>query len=293
MAAEVTCVVDCRDLLGESPIWCPIDQRLYWLDIKGQTISWFTPATGEYKQVPVDEQPGALALRERGGMVVAFFGGFRFFDPETGAVETIHEVDTDVADCRLNDGRCDRQGRFWAGSMDNAMTGRAVGSLYRLDRDLSLHKADTGIIVSNALAFSPEGDVMYFGDLGQDVIWAYDLDTATGEVSNKRVFAGPGSAPGLPDGSTVDSEGYVWSARWKGRCLARFAPDGTLDRTVEIPLQLITCPMFGGPDLDVLYVTTSRFRLTDDELAGQEQAGGLFAVTGTGCTGLPEPRFRG
>ena len=293
MTAEVECVVDCRDLLGESPIWCPVDQRLYWLDIKGQTISWLTPATGEYKQVPVDEQPGALVLRERGGMVVAFFGGFRFFDPETGAVETIHEVDADVTDSRLNDGRCDRQGRFWAGSMDNAMTGRPVGSLYRLDRDLSLHKADTGIIVSNAMAFSPEGETMYFGDLGQDVIWAYDLDIDTGAISNKRVFAGPGSAPGLPDGSTVDSDGYVWSARWKGWCLARFAPDGTLDRTVELPLQLITCPMFGGPDLDVIYVTTSRFRLSEDELASQEQAGSLFAVTGTGCTGLPEPRFRG
>ena len=291
--AEVACVVDCRDLLGESPVWCPVDQRLYWLDIKGQTISWFTPATGEYTQVPVDEQPGALVLRERGGMAVAFFGGFRFFDPETGAVETIHEIETDGAECRLNDGRCDRQGRFWAGSMDNAMKGRPLGSLYRLDADLSLHEADTGIVVSNALAFSPQGDVMYFGDLGQDVIWAYDLDTDTGAISNKRVFAGPGSAPGLPDGSAVDSEGYVWSARWKGWCLARFAPDGTLDRTVEIPLQLITCPMFGGPDLDVLYVTTSRFRLSEDELAGQEQAGGVFAVTGTGCTGLPEPRFRG
>ena len=291
--AEVACVVDCRDLLGESPIWCPVEQRLYWLDIKGQSISWFTPGTGEYTQVPVDEQPGALVLRERGGMAVAFFGGFRFFDPETGAVETIHDIETNGADCRLNDGRCDRQGRFWAGSMDNAMKGRPLGSLYRLDPDLSLRKTDTGIVVSNALAFSPEGDVMYFGDLGQDVIWAYDLDTDTGAISNKRVFAGPGSAPGLPDGSAVDSEGYVWSARWKGWCLARFAPDGTLDRTVEIPLQLITCPMFGGPDLDVLYVTTSRFRLSEDELKGQEQAGGVFAVTGTGCTGLPEPRFRG
>ena len=290
---EVACVVDCRDLLGESPVWCPIDQRLYWLDIKGQTISRFTPATGEYRQVPVDEQPCALVLREGGGMAVAFFGGFRFFDPETGAVETIHEVEPDQPDSRLNDGRCDRQGRFWAGGMDNAMKGRPLGSLYRLDRDLSLHKTESGIVVSNALAFSPDGETMYFGDLGRDVIWAYDLDTATGAISNKRVFAGPGSAPGLPDGSTVDAEGYVWSARWKGWCVARFAPDGTLDHTIEIPLQMITCPMFGGPDLDVLYVTSSRFRLSEDELAGQEQAGGIFAVTGTGCTGLPEPRFKG
>ena len=92
--AEVACVVDCRDELGESPVWCPVDQRLYWLDIKGQSISWFTPGTGEYNKVPVDEQPGSLVLREQGGMVVAFYGGFRFFDPDTGAVETIHEVET-------------------------------------------------------------------------------------------------------------------------------------------------------------------------------------------------------
>ncbi|MCY4479413.1 MAG: SMP-30/gluconolactonase/LRE family protein, partial [Rhodospirillales bacterium] len=117
--AEVACVLDCRDQLGESPVWCPVDQRLYWLDIKGQSISWLAPATGEYKQVPVDEQPGSLVLREQGGMVVAFYGGFRFFDPETGAVETVHEVETDQPESRMNDGRCDRQGRFWAGSMDD------------------------------------------------------------------------------------------------------------------------------------------------------------------------------
>ena len=291
--AEVACVLDCRDELGESPVWCPVDQRLYWLDIKGQSISWLAPASGEYRQVPVDEQPGSLVLREQGGMVVAFYGGFRFFDPETGAVETIHEVEQDTPDSRMNDGRCDRQGRFWAGSMDDGMVGRPLGSLYRLDHDLSLHKTETGIVVSNSIAFSPDGGTMYYADLDQDVIWAYDLDTATGAISNKRVFVGPGSAPGIPDGSTVDSEGYVWNARWNGWCVARFAPDGTLDRTVDMPFQQVTCPMFGGPGLDVLYVTGARVNLSEDVLAGQEQAGSIFAVTGTGCTGLPEPRFKG
>ncbi len=291
--AEVACVVDCRDELGESPVWCPVDQRLYWLDIKGRTISRFTPASGEYKQVPVDEEPGSLVLRERGGMVVAFYGGFRFFDPETGAVETIHEVEAETPESRMNDGRCDRQGRFWAGSMDDAMTGRPLGSLYRLDTDLSLHRVEPDIIISNSIAFSPGGETMYFADFGRDTIWAYDLDTATGALSNKRVFAGPESAPGFPDGSTVDSEGYLWNARWNGWCVARFAPDGTLERTVEMPFQQVTCPMFGGPGLDVLYVTGARVNLADDVLAGQQQAGSVFAVTGTGCTGLPEPRFRG
>ena len=291
--AEVACVVDCRDQLGESPVWCPVDRRLYWLDIKGQSISWFTPGTGAYETVPVDEQPGSLVLREQGGMVVAFYGGFRFFDPETGAVETIHEVEADQPASRMNDGRCDRQGRFWAGSMDDAMTGRPLGSLYRLDHDLSLHRTETGIVVSNSIAFSPAGDVMYYADLDQDVIWAYDLDTASGAISNKRVFVGPGSAPGIPDGSTVDAEGYVWNARWNGWCVARFAPDGTLDRTIEMPFQQVTCPMFGGADLDVLYVTGARVNLSEDVLAGQEQAGSVFAIAGTGCTGLPEPRFKG
>ena len=291
--AEVACVLDCRDELGESPVWCPIDRRLYWLDIKGQTISRFTPETGDYTQVPVDEQPGSLVLREQGGMVVAFYGGFRFFDPETGAVETVHEVEAETPDSRMNDGRCDRQGRFWAGSMDDAMTGRPLGSLYRLDRDLSLHRCETGIVVSNSIAFSPAGDTMYFADLDQDVIWAYDLDTASGALANKRVFAGPGSAPGIPDGSTVDAEGYLWNARWNGWCLARFAPDGTLERTVEMPFQQVTCPMFGGAGLDTIYVTGARVNLSEEVLAGQQQAGSIFAVTGTGCTGLPEPRFKG
>ena len=291
--AEVACVVDCRDVLGESPVWCPQDQRLYWLDIKGKTISRFTPGTGEYRQVPVEEEPGSLVLREQGGMVVAFYGGFRFFEPETGAVETIHEVEAETPESRMNDGRCDRQGRFWAGSMDDAMTGRPLGSLYRLDTDLSLHVMEPGIIISNAIAFSPAGETMYFADFGRDTIWAYDLDTETGALSRRRVFAGPESAPGFPDGSTVDAEGYVWNARWNGWCVARFAPDGTLDRTIEMPFQQVTCPMFGGPDLDVLYVTGARVNLADDALAGQEQAGSVFAVTGIGCRGLPEPRFRG
>ena len=292
--AEVACVLDCRDELGESPVWCPVDQRLHWLDIKGQSISWLAPATGEYKQVPVDEQPGSLVLREQGGMVVAFYGGFRFFDPETGAVETIHEVETDQPESRMNDGRCDRQGRFWAGSMDDTMTGRPLGSLYRLDHDLSLHKTETGIVVSNSIAFSPGGDVHVLrrSRPGRDLgLRPRHRDRC--EISNKRVFVGPGVAPGIPDGSTVDAEGYVWNARWNGWCVARFAPDGTLDRTVEMPFQQVTCPMFGGSDLDVLYVTGARVNLSDEVLAKQEQAGSIFAVTGTGCTGLPEPRFKG
>ena len=292
--AEVACVLDCRDQLGESPVWCPVDRRLYWLDIKGQSISWLAPATGEYKQVPVDEQPGSLVLREQGGMVVAFYGGFRFFDPETGAVETIHEVETDQPESRMNDGRCDRQGRFWAGSMDDTMTGRPLGSLYRLDHDLSLQKTETGIVVSNSIAFSPEGETMYYADLDQDVIWGYDLDTASGAKSPTSVSssgpvlrpASPTAPPSMPRATSGTRAGTA-GASPASRPTARWTAPS------RCPSSRSPARCSAAPDLDVLYVTGARVNLSDDVLAGQEQAGSIFAVTDTGCTGLPEPRFKG
>ena len=289
---NIDLIVDCGNELGESPVWDPVEKRLYWLDIKGKSISWHHPASGETRTVDVPEEPGCLVLRKDGGMVVAFYGGFRFFDMETGTIETIQELEEDTPDSRMNDGRCDRQGRLWAGSMDDTFE-RPLGSLYRLDPDLSCHRIEPDIIISNSIAFSPDGTTMYFADFGQETIFAYDLDTATGNVSNKRVFAGPGSAPGFPDGSTVDTEGYLWNARWDGNCIARFAPDGTLDRTIEVPVLQPTCPMFGGPGLDVLYFTSAWFRMDDTQREQYPESGGIHAITDVGATGLPEPRFNG
>ncbi len=287
---EVSCAIDCRNVLGEGPVWCPREEALYWVDIKGQTISrWHG---GETETWQVDEQPGSLALRAGGGLVVAFYGGFRFLDLASGKRETIHELEAETPGSRMNDGRCDRQGRVWAGSMDDAMV-EPLGALYRLDGDLSCHKMEQNIICSNSIAFSPDGATLYYADLGIDVIWAYDLDTASGEIANKRVFASTEAMRGRPDGSAVDAEGYLWNAMWDGWCLVRYDPKGRIERRIELPIQCPTCPMFGGPDLDVIYVTSAKIHLSDEELTKQPQAGSIFAVTGTGVTGLPEPRFKG
>ncbi|MBT3172415.1 MAG: hypothetical protein HN333_13420, partial [Rhodospirillaceae bacterium] len=155
------------------------------------------------------------------------------------------------------------------------------------------HKTESNIICSNSLAFSPDGATLYYADLGIDTIWAYDLDTASGDISNRRVFASTKDMQGSPDGSAVDSEGYLWNAMWDGWCLARWAPDGTLDRKIDLPVQRPTCPMFGGENLDTIYLTCASIFLSDEDLAKQPQAGGIFAITGTGATGLPEPRFAG
>ena len=289
---DISLIVDNKNELGESPVWDAIEQRLYWVDIKGKTINWHHPASGETRTVDVTEEPGCIGLRDSGGLVVGFWGGFRFFDMETGEIETIHDLETDIPDSRMNDGRCDRQGRFWAGSMDDTFE-KPVGSLYRLDPDLTCHVMEPDITISNSIAFSPDGTTMYFADFRQETIWAYDLDTATGDITNKRVFAGEGSAPGAPDGAIVDAEGYLWNARWGGSCIARFAPDGTLDRTVEVPVNQPTCPMFGGPDLDILYITSAWFRLSAEDRATFPEAGGIHAITDIGVKGLPEPRFAG
>ena len=289
---EIECVVDCKNVLGEGPVWCPDEKSLYWVDIKGKSINRFTPASGGVETWPVDEEPGSLALRRDGGLMVAFYGGFRAYDLDNDITETIHEIEADTPQSRLNDGRCDRQGRFWAGTMDDLMV-EPLGGLYRLDADLSVHKAENNIICSNSLAFSPDGATLYYADLGIDTIWAYDLDTATGAITNRRVFASTKDMQGKPDGSAVDSEGYLCNAMWDGWCLARWAPDGTLDRTIELPVQRPTCPMFGGDDLDTIYLTCASIFLSDDDLAKQPQAGGVFAITGAGATGLPEPRFAG
>ena len=289
---EVECVVDCKNVLGEGPIWCPEDKVLWWVDIKGKSINRFMPVNGDIKIWPVDEEPGSIALRKNGGLMVAFYGGYRAYDLESGRTETIHEIETETPGSRLNDGRCDRQGRFWVGSMDDKME-LPLGSLYRLDADLSVHKMERKIICSNSLAFSPDGATLYYADLGIDTIWAYDLNTDSGNISNRRVFASTKGMQGSPDGSAVDSEGYLWNAMWDGWCLARWAPNGTLDRTIDLPVQRPTCPMFGGENLDTIYLTCASIFLSNDDLAKQPQAGGVFAITGTGTTGLPEPRFAG
>jgi L-arabinonolactonase len=288
---DVTCVLDCRSLLGEGPLWDVAEQRLYWVDIKSRLIHRFAPDTGVDETWATAEDVGSLALRERGGLVIALKSGFYFFDLAEGRARPAVLPGSEPANNRFNDGKTDRQGRFWAGSMDDGEK-RPTGGLFRLQPDLACRKMVDGIICSNALCWSPDSRLMYYADSWQRTVWVWDFDAATGEIDNRRVFLRVPEADGIPDGATVDSEGFLWIAQWGGWRVARYAPDGRLARTIMLPVQQPTCPMFGGPGLDVMYVTSASIRLDAEARARQPQAGSLFAVD-AGVKGLPEARFKG
>ena len=289
MRARVTCVLDARAQLGEGPVWDGREQALYWVDIRAPALHRFEPATGTTRVWPMPEPIGAVALREARGAVVALRSGLYRLDLETGALDILCAPEPDRLDNRLNDGRCDRRGRFWVGSM-NDRARVPTGALYRADIDGTCHRVIDGITVPNSLAWSPDGRTMYFADSPTRTIWACDYDPERGVPGERRVFAQVPDGAGYPDGATVDAEGCLWSANWDGWQLTRYAPDGRPLGIVPLPVQRPTSCAFGGKALDVLYVTSAATRLTPEELARGPLAGGLFAVE-VGVRGLPEPRY--
>ena len=290
---RIELLVDARNELGEGPLWDVEEQRLYWIDSHGRLIQR-CDARGEGKASwCVPEHIGSMCLRAGGGAIVSLRNGFHSFDFRTGAVEPICDPEPERRRTRMNDGKVDRQGRFLAGYMDYEEKD-PLGGLYRLDADLKVTRIEDGIIVSNGPCWSPDGATFYFADSWTRCIWAYGYDTATGDLLRRRLFASFEEAGlrGYPDGATVDEAGYVWSAEVYGGRLVRFAPDGTVDRLVGMPVDSITSVMFGGADLDILYVT-SMARPFRGRRRQEREAGGLFAVHGLGVRGLPEPRFKG
>jgi L-arabinonolactonase len=291
--AEITCVVDANAVLGEGTIWDPRAQVLWWIDIWGQLIHRYTPATGADDSWASPEYLGCIGLRARGGLVVTMVSGFYFFDPATGKFDPIVDPEADIAITRFNDGKTDRQGRFWSGSMFEA-PGKVqfVAGLWRLDPDLSAHKVLGNIGCSNGLAWSPDSKTMYFSDSHTTIVRAYDFDAATGDAENERVFVDVASTGGIVDGSTVDAEGCYWATLPVTSKVCRYDPAGKLMETITLPTDLPTCCEFGGPDLDILYVTTAVLRRPAEHFAGQRNPGGLFAVD-AGVKGLTLPPFAG
>lgn len=296
---EIRLLTDCRNQLGEGPLWDVDEQRLYWLDSMKCQI-WRATADGdEIERWETPAPIGSMALRRNEGAILALETGLHFFDFETGETELIANPEEGLDHVRLNDGKVDRQGRFIVGSLDMAMFGpnpppAPRGSLYRLDPDLSLIRLDSGFGVSNGPCWSPDDRIFYFADTWANRIWMYDWDAETGTPSNQRLFTATGSTREMPDGATIDAEGYYWNA-WNGAGVGhgdirRYAPDGTLDRRIELPVLKVTSLMFGGPDLDVLYVTSMALSGMPED---RPHDGGLFAITGLGVRGLPEPRFGG
>ena len=286
---KVKCAFRSRDRLGEAPVWCIEEQALYWVDIQQPALQRWHPATGEHKVWQMPSEIGSYALRESGGAVVALGTGLAWLDLSSGDVTPIVDPEADMVENRFNDGKCDRQGRFWAGTMHLKKRG-PLAALYRLDPDAIVYKMRDRVSVSNGLGWSLDNRTMYYTDSPTGNIYAYDFDPDMGKISNERIFAHTDN--GFPDGLTVDGEGYVWSAKWDGWRIVRYAPDGSIDREIKMPVQRPTSCMFGGPELRHLFVTSATINLTEAELAAQPLAGSVFVIE-TDVAGLPEPRFAG
>jgi len=291
MKPEVAAAVAARNTLGEGPVWCPREQALYWVDIEKSSLQRFDPQSGAVRRWVLPERIGSFALRENGGAVLALASGFAFFDLETGALERLTAPEKDNPRNRFNDGKCDRAGRFWAGTMDDRLS-QHTGALYCLDPLLSCRRVESGIGIPNSIAWSPDDRVFYFADTMDRVIYAYDFDRAAGMIANRRIFCTMEGQAGAPDGSTVDAEGCLWNAQWDGWRVVRYDPEGRVERIVELPVQKPTSCMFGGPGLATLYVTSAIWDLDEQALARQPLAGALLAMD-VGVRGLPEPRFAG
>jgi len=299
---KIECVLQADNHLGEGPVWDVEEGRLYWVDGTGRRVGnpsiWrLDPRTGRTEHWSLDHDVGALALRKHGGLVLALDDGFYFFDLERNRLELIELVDAEQPRTRLNDGKCDRRGRFFAGGMDDKEELKICG-LWRLDSDLGVTRVDSGIICSNGPCWSPDDKTFYFADTFQGEMWAYDYDIASGTASNRRLFASFDDHAGVADGSTVDEEGCVWNAQLISGDLVRYSPDGSVERRIGMPVRNITSVMFGGDKLDEIYVTSMarvKHPAAHDRFAREVKpqflAGSLFRITGLGIRGVPEPRF--
>ncbi len=301
---DIRVLVDCANMLGENPLWDVDEQRFYWVDGMSHQIWRCAPDGSGVRTWTLPERVGAIgsmALRKNGGVVLATESGVQFFDFESGELELVAHPEEGKHHVRINDGKVDRSGRFVFGSLDidavfppdPANPPAPRGQLYRLDSDRTVHTLADGIIISNGPCWSPDNATFYLADSWADKIYAYDWNESAGSVSNRRDFANF-KQRGLPDGGTVDAEGYVWNVTNGGYtgdgALRRFAPDGRLERKIPMPVFKPTSMIFGGPNLDVIYVTSNRL---PSEFAKMPHDGAVFAIHGLGIRGLPERRFDG
>jgi sugar lactone lactonase YvrE len=287
-----TCVLDVKASLGECALWSVDDQALWWVDINAPSLNRFDPKTATNTSIAMPDAIGCFAFRPRdGGFVLAMRSGIWFADRHGRPTRRIVAPPFEPAHHRFNDGKCDRQGRFYAGTM-NEQRDAPSGALVRLDADLSFTRVLDSMTISNGLAWSPDGRTMYHADTPTRAINAFDYDTTTGTPRHPRVFARFSAEGDRPDGCTVDSEGCYWSAFYRGGKVVRIAPDGRLLAEYPVPAMCPTMCALGGPDLRTLFVTSARQQRSDEELAELPQSGGIFAMR-VDVPGVAEPSFAG
>lgn len=278
------------DALGECPLWDEQTQALYWVDIKAPALYRMREGAG-IQEWPMPEPIGSFAFRQTGGLLLALKTSLQTFDPHTAELQRFAQPETDRPSNRYNDGRADRAGRFWVGTMNDVLR-ESVGSLYRVHPDRTSVRLFSDIVVPNSLGWSPDNKTMYFADTTKRCIWAFDFDLDTGAIGPRRVFRDMTDHPGRPDGSAVDAEGCLWNCEYGGWRIVRYTPAGEIDQVFPVPAANPTCCAFGGSDLRTLYVTSATQRLTPEQLAAQPLAGSVLAMR-TAVSGLAEARFAG
>jgi sugar lactone lactonase YvrE len=291
--------IDCRviglsrDRVGESPVWDAARGALYWVDAAGSLLHRYIPLQERHDKWQTPFPIGAVAPREGGGAILVLQDGFYAFDFADGRCVPLQRPEQGNNLVRFNDGKIDRQGRFIAGTAVQTGVQTPLGLLYRLNADLSLDVLERDIAIANGPCFSPDGTTFYFADSPLHQIFAYDYDTVTGAISNKRTFIDTHAFGSIPDGATVDSEGCIWVAFLEKDQLGRFDSDGRLDRLVDLPIRYPTSLTFGGEKHDTLFVTSISHSLSGRFVATGPDAGGIFAVTDLGVTGIAERAFVG
>ena len=289
-STAVELVADAHAIVGEGPVWDPSAGLLVWVDIEGKRIHEFDPATGVDREIEVPQYPGAVVVRASGGYMAAVTNGFAAVDRD-GRFKLIVPVEADVSGNRMNDGKCDPQGRFWAGT--TRMThDLPIGVLHRLDADLSLHPLVGELWVSNGLDWTSDNSRMYFIDSFAGSVDVFDYEASTGAIANRRPLIDVPESWGTPDGMTLDAEGYLWVAFWGSSRVRRFDPEGRLDREIVLPVTQVTSCAFGGPDLRDLYITSGARGLDAEALEREPHAGGLFRAR-PGVQGRPANEFQG
>ncbi len=281
-------------MTGEGPVWDVAEQALYYVDIIAKKVHRYHPSSGDSKSWDVPGVVGSMALREQGGALVALADGLYTLDFESGVSTQICKPEGLDPRIQFNDGKVDRRGRFIVGTTDSKIE-KPMGNVYSFSADHKLSQIDDGITISNGPCWSPDNKTFYFSDSKKSVMYAYDYDIETGETANRRIFVNTEDLGGFPDGVTVDADGLIWTALCEGGKVVAWRPDGKVERIIDMPVTLPSSVMFGGPDLDQLYVTTldpqalSAFRPNPNN----ERAGETYVIEGLGARGLPEPRFAG
>lgn len=287
MSATARLIFDGKCELGEGPIWHAGRQQLFFFDINEQTLFAVTAKGKVAESWLFNEIVAAAAVVDDDTLVLATETGLKYFDLKAGGLARLIEIEADNAATRTNDSRVHPSGAFWIGTMTKSEEESPIGSVYHY-RAGTLTTLKSGISIPNATCFSPDGRIAYWTDTPTRQIMQCPTDPATGLPTGEwTLFADVSNHRGYPDGAVVDSEGYLWNARWGGACVVRHAPDGSIDRIIEVPVSQVTCPAFGGPDLKTLFITTAAKNLSPEQLAAEKVAGGLFAIE-VDVAGLPE-----